>query len=63
MMKKKRRGPGRPPVNSILVGFKLSPAVAKGLRKRAKSTKRTLSAVAEEIFQAALQLDQKESAE
>jgi hypothetical protein len=63
MMKKKKRGPGRPRVDSILVGFKLSPAVAKGLRKRAKSTKRTLSAVAEEIFRAALELDEKETAE
>jgi hypothetical protein len=57
MDKPKKRGPGRPPVDKQLMGFKLSPAVAKGLRKTAKAQKRKLSDLAEEIFRAYLKLD------
>jgi hypothetical protein len=45
-----KRGPGRPPTGKVLVGFKLSPELAKAVRKTAAREKRKISDLAEEIL-------------
>jgi hypothetical protein len=44
---KKKRPPGRPPTGKVLVGFKLSPELAKTIRKVARQTRRQHSEMVE----------------
>jgi hypothetical protein len=46
----KKRGPGRPRTGKVLIGFKLSPELAKAIRKTSRQTKEKQSDLVEQIL-------------